>query len=109
MKSEKKRDENGRWLPGTSGNPGGRQKDVAGAIIREILESDEGLESQRKLIKETLDEAVEKKDYDTIVKMVERAYGKPAATINHQGNPVQINLDNSQGKKLKNIESKLNG
>jgi len=89
------RDEQGRWLPGHTGNPNGRPKFSIVSIIRDKLEeTPEGDEKTyaEKLVHAYIINALENNDGPAIRDLIDRFDGKAKQAIDHtifqEDNPV---------------------
>ena len=78
------RDGSGRFLPGQSGNPGGRPAGLSGLIRESTNDGAELVEFMLKVFRGELGESVRTRA-DAATWLADRAFGKPAQTSNIGG------------------------
>ena len=84
LSTPQNRDKTGRFLPGQSGNPGGRPVGLSGLIRESTNDGAELVEFMLKVFRGELDDSVRTRA-DAATWLADRAFGKPAQTANIGG------------------------
>ncbi len=102
------RDERGRWLRGTSGNPGGRPKEVA--EVRELARQ-HTIEAIETLVEIMRHGSPDRVRVEAARVLLDRAWGRPTEHVELQGPRIVLDekVARDIGAALRDLEAMRNG